>query len=100
MDKSQSRSNASLISNTSEELIPFDVSADDEIRKSLSSPDINFDDKFLDSGVHDSLSEVDGMTIRISPDKVLNLPSLTEAQMKSITGKGMLCFQGICPQLL
>ncbi|XP_046374469.1 rab GTPase-binding effector protein 1-like isoform X1 [Haliotis rufescens] len=85
LDKSQSRSNASLISNTSEELIPFDVSADDEIRKSLSSPDINFDDKFLDSGVHDSLSEVDGMTIRISPDKVLNLPSLTEAQMKSIT---------------
>ncbi|XP_005107498.1 rab GTPase-binding effector protein 1 isoform X2 [Aplysia californica] len=51
---------------------------------------------FLDSGVHEtrSLNEADGVlrgsregltAVRISPEKVLNLPSLTAAQMKAIT---------------
>ena len=48
--------------------------------------------EFLDSGVHDhetrSLQDAESLTsIRISPEKVINLPSLTEAQVRSITGK-------------
>ncbi|XP_041347678.1 rab GTPase-binding effector protein 1-like [Gigantopelta aegis] len=65
-----------------------DIRFDDEIKKSLSSSDIHLDDKLLDgAGEHEGrlLSEVDGITVRISPDKIINLPSLTEAQMKSIT---------------
>ena len=30
---------------------------------------------------------MDNLTIRISPEKVINLPSLTEAQVRAITGK-------------
>lgn len=45
---------------------------------------------FLDSGVHDTVSlpgdSGSGLTaVRISPEKVLNLPSLSAAQMKAIT---------------
>ncbi|CAL1528515.1 unnamed protein product [Lymnaea stagnalis] len=65
-----------------------------EVRRSASSSDIHDgfegddDAIFLDSGLHEtrSLNEADGMTtIRISPEKVLNLPSLTAAQLKAIT---------------
>ncbi|XP_059165915.1 rab GTPase-binding effector protein 1-like isoform X2 [Physella acuta] len=78
------------------------------VHRSASSSDIcdgfgrddNDDDAiFLDSGVHEtrSLNEADGIlrgsqdsiegmtTIRISPEKILNLPSLTAAQLKAIT---------------
>jgi len=47
------------------------------------------DQVWLDSGVHDTASLSDtgsGLTaVRVSPEKVLNLPSLTAAQMKAIT---------------
>ncbi|CAG5124695.1 unnamed protein product, partial [Candidula unifasciata] len=79
-----------------------------KVRRSASSSDIGDDFGrdggeddaiFLDSGSHEthSLNEADGVlrdrresiegmtTIRISPEKVLNLPSLTAAQLKSIT---------------
>ena len=48
-------------------------------------------EQFADSSIHEtrSLCEADGMTIRISPEKVLTLPSasLTAAQTKAITGQ-------------
>ncbi|BFZ04743.1 hypothetical protein BsWGS_07781 [Bradybaena similaris] len=79
-----------------------------KVRRSASSSEIGDDFGrddgeddaiFLDSGTHEtrSLNEADGVlrdrresiegmtTIRISPEKVLNLPSLTAAQLKAIT---------------
>ena len=47
--------------------------------------------EFLDSGVQDhetrSLHDVESVTsVRISPEKVINVHSLTEAQVRAITG--------------
>ncbi|KAK6190582.1 hypothetical protein SNE40_002416 [Patella caerulea] len=86
LDKSKSQSKASLASNNSDDV---DLLSND-VPPSLSNSDLNLiaDEKFLDSGIHDTKSLGDletTTTVRISPDKVLNLPSLTDAQMKAIT---------------
>ncbi|ESO97854.1 hypothetical protein LOTGIDRAFT_228394 [Lottia gigantea] len=86
LDKSKSQSKASLDSTNSDEVDLIDS----EVHPSLSTSELSLlsEDKFLDSGIHDtrSLSDLDTTTtVRISPDKVLNLPTLTEAQMKAIT---------------
>lgn len=45
-------------------------------------------DSFLDAKVHETLqTDMDGIRVQISPDKTLNLPSLSEAQRKAIVGK-------------
>lgn len=87
-----SESNTSINSIASGDSLTFDDSlADTSMKKSLSNSEISSlnDQDYLDSGVHEtrSLNEMDNMTIRISPEKVINLPSLTEAQVRAITGK-------------
>ncbi|GFR74029.1 rab GTPase-binding effector protein 1-like [Elysia marginata] len=79
------------------------VSATSGVKKSSSSSEISRgleNGVFLDSGIHPdcrSLNDADGVSrgsqesiegmtaVRISPEKVLNLPSLSAAQMKAIT---------------
>ncbi|GFO20972.1 Rab GTPase-binding effector protein 1 [Plakobranchus ocellatus] len=84
------------------------ISYADGVKRSASSSEISShsaragseDGMFLDSGIHPdshSLNDADGIlrgsresiegmtAVRISPEKVLNLPSLSAAQMKAIT---------------
>jgi hypothetical protein len=87
----KSASNTSINSVGSIDSLNFDDSlAETSLKKSLSNSEINSlsEQEFLDSGLHEtqSLSEVDNLTIRISPEKVINLPSLTDAQVRAITG--------------
>ncbi|XP_053376011.1 rab GTPase-binding effector protein 1-like isoform X2 [Mercenaria mercenaria] len=86
----KSASNTSINSVGSIDSLNFDDSlAEPSLKKSLSNSELNSlsEQEFLDSGVHEtrSLNEMDNLTIRISPEKVINLPSLTEAQVKAIT---------------
>ncbi|XP_060582022.1 rab GTPase-binding effector protein 1-like [Ruditapes philippinarum] len=86
----KSASNTSINSVGSIDSLNFDDSlAETSLKKSLSNSEINSlsEQEFLDSGLHEtqSLSEVDNLTIRISPEKVINLPSLTDAQVRAIT---------------
>ncbi|XP_033747222.1 rab GTPase-binding effector protein 1-like [Pecten maximus] len=58
--------------------------------KSLSDPDLadvsQEGDSFLDAKVAEAdRSEIDGIRVQISPEKTLNLPSLSEAQKRAIT---------------
>ena len=87
----KSASNTSINSVGSIDSLNFDDSlAETSLKKSLSNSEINSlsEQEFLDSGLHEtrSLNEVDNLTIRISPEKVINLPSLTDAQVRAITG--------------
>lgn len=87
-DKSESITSINSVGST--DSLTFDESsiAEPSLKKSHSNLEINsMSEDFLDSGVHEtrSLNEADNMTIRISPEKVINLPSLTEAQVKAIT---------------
>lgn len=86
-----SKSNSSINSITSGDSLTFDDSlADTSLKKSLSNSEISSltEQDFIDNSEHEtrSLNEVDNLTIRISPEKVINLPSLTEAQVRAITG--------------
>ncbi|KAL4223722.1 growth factor [Mactra antiquata] len=86
----RSSSNVSINSVESTDSFTFDDSlADSSLKKSLSDLELNSlsEQELLDSSALEtrSLNEVDNMTIRISPEKVINLPSLTEAQVKAIT---------------
>ncbi|KAL3857529.1 hypothetical protein ACJMK2_012189 [Sinanodonta woodiana] len=90
--KGKSESKGSLNSVASEDLGNFDDSMGDiSLKKSASSSEISRldDDDFPDSSLHEtrSLNEVDSSfsSIRISPEKVINLPLLSEAQLKAIT---------------
>lgn len=92
-DKLKSQSKGSLTSANSDEIGQFDVLDSGSLHRAHSSSELRGanGDQFADSGVHEtrSLCEADGMTIRISPEKVLTLPSasLTAAQTKAITGQ-------------
>lgn len=97
----RSSSNVSINSVGSGDSFNFDDSlADSSLKKSLSDLELNSlsEQEFLDSGAPDtqSLNEVDNLTIRISPEKVINLPHLTEAQVKAITGKFVYYGQFSC----
>lgn len=90
-----SESNTSINSITSGDSLTFDDSlADTSLKKSLSNSEISSvaEQDLIDSSVHEtrSLNEMDNMTIRISPEKVINLPSLTEAQVRAITGESRI----------
>ncbi|KAL5016860.1 hypothetical protein ScPMuIL_006449 [Solemya velum] len=94
MKKTKSVSKGSINSNTGsvDDLLNFEEGLENSIKRSLSSSEIlqiSEKDNFVDSGVHEtrSLHEVDGMTLRISPDKVINMPSLTDDQMRAITDR-------------
>ncbi|KAL8599973.1 hypothetical protein ACOMHN_038972 [Nucella lapillus] len=92
-DKLKSQSRGSLTSANSDEIGQFEMLEDDGGLHHLHSASSELrgpeGDRFADSGIHEtrSLGEADGMTIRISPEKVLTLPSasLTAAQTKAIT---------------
>jgi len=87
-----SESNTSINSIISGDSLTFDDSlADASLKKSVSNSEISSlaEQDYIDNSEHDtrSLNEMDNLTIRISPEKVINLPSLTEAQVRAITGK-------------
>ncbi|KAK7487813.1 hypothetical protein BaRGS_00020954 [Batillaria attramentaria] len=90
-DRSKSQSKGSLASANSDEIGQFETLDDAGFRRRHSSSELTGlgSEHLADSVLHEtrSLNEVDGMTIRISPEKVLNLPSasLTAAQTKAIT---------------
>lgn len=78
----------------------IDLTVEDNInasvKKSFSSSDVSdiHGQDFLDSNLLGTpMSESMSNTIRISPEKTITLPSLTEAQLRAITGKSMsACF--------
>ena len=86
-------SSTSVNSTASQDSLNFDDSLAETagLTKSHSNLEIcsMSEQDYINSSVQEtrSLSEMDNLTIRISPEKVINLPSLTEAQVKSITGK-------------
>lgn len=89
-DRVKSHSKGSLTSANSDEIGQFDVLDGGNLHRAHSSSELHDidTDKFPD--IHETRSlggEPDGMTIRISPEKVLTLPSasLTAAQTKAIT---------------
>ena len=92
-DKHKSQSKGSLTSANSDEIGQFEVLDDGGLQRAHSSSELRGPegDQLANSGIHEtrSLCEADGMTIRISPEKVLTLPSasLTAAQTKAITGE-------------
>ncbi|XP_063396040.1 rab GTPase-binding effector protein 1-like isoform X2 [Mytilus trossulus] len=57
----------------------------DDDKSILDASDLPEGDSFLDSRVLDSNEELDGLRIQISPEKVLNLPYLSQAQTKALT---------------
>ncbi|CAH1801364.1 unnamed protein product [Owenia fusiformis] len=81
-------SKTSIASTKSEDLMKLsdtELDPSDIMKKSSSGSEYSrHDDFLLDSGVHDtrSLSEVDGM--RMSPDKYISVPGLTDAQHRAI----------------
>lgn len=85
------KSTTSLNSVGSENSFDFDDSfaAESVVKKSHSTLDIPSvaDLDTVESSIYEtkSLTEMDNLTIRISPEKVINLPSLTEAQVRAIT---------------
>ena len=85
-------SSTSVNSTASQDSLNFDDSLAETagLTKSHSNLEIcsMSEQDYINSSVQEtrSLSEMDNLTIRISPEKVINLPSLTEAQVKSITG--------------
>ncbi|XP_052246058.1 rab GTPase-binding effector protein 1-like isoform X2 [Dreissena polymorpha] len=90
ISKDKSMSNTSLNSNASLDSLQFDYSVTDtSLKKSHSNLDINLlsDQDYFDSSLHEtkSLTEMDNLTVRISPEKVIQVPLLNEAQMRAIT---------------
>ena len=85
-------SSTSVNSGTSQDSLNFDDSLAETagLTKSHSNLEISSmtEQDYINSSAQEtrSLSEMDNLTIRISPEKVINLPSLTEAQVKAITG--------------
>lgn len=57
----------------------------DDEKTILDASDLPEGDSFLDSRVLDSNEELDGLRVQISPEKVLNLPYLSQAQTKALT---------------
>lgn len=92
-EKSKSQSKSSLTSSNSDDIGHFDAVDDGGMRRSQSSSELPSlaEEKLASSAVHEtrSLSDVDGIIVRISPEKVLTLQSasLTAAQTKAITGE-------------
>ncbi|XP_025090931.1 rab GTPase-binding effector protein 1-like isoform X1 [Pomacea canaliculata] len=90
-EKSKSQSKSSLTSSNSDDIGHFDAVDDGGMRRSQSSSELPSlaEEKLASSAVHEtrSLSDVDGIIVRISPEKVLTLQSasLTAAQTKAIT---------------
>ena len=90
--RGKSTSSTSVNSTASQDSLNFDDSLAEtaSLTKSHSNLEISTmsEQDFVNSSAQEtrSLSEMDNLTIRISPEKVINLPSLTEAQVKSITG--------------
>lgn len=91
MQKSQSQEIKRGSENLSEDLLFNSSQTDSPMKLSLSAPEVLNEsgdgDSILDSvvGTSQSETEVDGMRIQISPEKVLNLPLLSEAQSKALT---------------
>lgn len=65
----------------------------DDEKTILDASDLPEGDSFLDSRVLDSNEELDGLRVQISPEKVLNLPYLSQAQTKALTGKVIYFFE-------
>ncbi|XP_076452768.1 rab GTPase-binding effector protein 1-like isoform X2 [Babylonia areolata] len=90
-DKVKSQSRGSLTSANSDEIGQFETLEEGGggLHRAHSSSELPRGEREGDSGQLEtrSLGEADGMTIRISPEKVLTLPSasLTAAQTKAIT---------------
>ncbi|XP_070204148.1 rab GTPase-binding effector protein 1-like isoform X2 [Littorina saxatilis] len=90
-DKHKSPSKGSLTSANSDEIGQFEILDGGGMQRAHSSSELADanGERFADSGIHEtrSLCDADGMTIRISPEKVLTLPSasLTAAMTKAIT---------------
>ncbi|VDI26251.1 Rab GTPase-binding effector protein 1 [Mytilus galloprovincialis] len=57
----------------------------DDEKSILDASDLPEGDSFLDSRVLNSNEELDGLRVQISPEKVLNLPYLSQAQTKALT---------------
>ncbi|XP_052800811.1 rab GTPase-binding effector protein 1-like isoform X1 [Mya arenaria] len=93
LSRDHSVSNTSINSTASLDSFAFDDSSLAEpipasLKKSHSNSEIASlsEQDLIDGGAHEtrSLNEADNLTIRISPEKVINLPSLTEAQVRAI----------------
>ena len=90
--RGKSASSTSVNSTNSQDSLNFDDSLAEvaSLTKSHSNLEISTmtEADFINSSVQEtrSLCDMDNLTIRISPEKVINLPSLTEAQVKAITG--------------
>lgn len=65
----------------------------DDEKSILDASDLPEGDSFLDSRVLNSNEELDGLRVQISPEKVLNLPYLSQAQTKALTGKVIYFFE-------
>lgn len=91
--RGKSTSSTSVNSTNSQDSLNFDDSLAEaaSLTKSHSNLEISTltDQDYVNSSIQEtrSLSDMDNLTIRISPEKVINLPSLTEAQVKAITGR-------------
>jgi hypothetical protein len=67
----------------------MDANDTDDYKSILDASSLQEGDSFLDSRVlgTQSSEEFDGLRVQISPEKVLNLPYLSQAQTKALTGK-------------
>lgn len=76
-----------VITNSSEHSIDLsnETLTDDE-KSLLDVSSLPEGDSFLDSRVLGPEEELDGLRVQISPEKVLNLPYLSQAQTKALTG--------------
>ncbi|WAR04005.1 RABE1-like protein [Mya arenaria] len=107
LSRDHSVSNTSINSTASLDSFAFDDSSLAEpipasLKKSHSNSEIASlsEQDLIDGGAHEtrSLNEADNLTIRISPEKVINLPSLTEAQneaRKSLVASAKLKQEGV-----
>ena len=82
MKKEKSSSNTSLNSVKSDDSRLFE----DSINQTGSDLDISRAGTDTVDNVYEPSSPVETMTVRISPDKIIKIPSLTTAQVKAITG--------------
>lgn len=84
--KQKSRDKETVISNSSEHSLDLnsETLTDDE-KSLLDVSSLPEGDSFLDSRVLGPDEEQDGLRVQISPEKVLNLPYLSQAQTKALT---------------
>lgn len=68
--------------------ISIDANETDDDKSILDDSSLQEGDSFLDSRVlgTQSTEELEGLRVQISPEKVLNLPYLSQAQTKALTG--------------